>query len=97
MVAPLSPLLALLITIPGVSQRTAEVILAEIGTDMGQFPSAGHLASWAGICPGNNESAGKHRAATTRKGSRWLRVALIEAANAAARGKGTTSPASTPG
>jgi transposase len=74
---------------PGVSQRTAEVILAEIGTDMGQFPSAGHLASWAGICPGNNESAGKHRAGTTRKGSRWLRVALIEAANAAARGKGT--------
>jgi transposase len=88
-VAPFSPLLALLITIPGVSQRTAEVILAEIGTDMGQFPSAGHLASWAGICPGNNESAGKHRAGRTRKGSRWLRVALIEAANAAARGKGT--------
>ena len=88
-VAPFSPLLALLITIPGVSQRTAEVILAEIGTDMGQFPSAGHLASWAGLCPGNNESAGKHRAGTTRKGSRWLRVALIEAANAAARGKGT--------
>ena len=88
-VAPFSPLLALLITIPGVSQRTAEVILAEVGTDMGQFPSAGHLASWAGICPGNNESAGKHRAGTTRKGSRWLRVALIEAANAAARGKGT--------
>jgi hypothetical protein len=88
-VARFSPLLALLITIPGVSQRTAEVILAEIGTDMGQFPSAGHLASWAGICPGNNESAGKHRAGTTRKGSRWLRVALIEAANAAARGKGT--------
>jgi transposase len=88
-VAPFSPLLALLITIPGVSQRTAEVLLAEIGIDMGQFPSAGHLASWAGICPGNNESAGKHRAGTTRKGSRWLRVALIEAANAAARGKGT--------
>jgi transposase len=88
-VAPLSPLLALLITIPGVSQRTAEVILAEIGTDMGQFPSAGHLASWAGIGPGTGESAGKHRAGRTRRGSRWLRVALIEAANAAARGKGT--------
>jgi transposase len=83
--APFSPLLALLITIPGVSRRTAEVILAEIGVDMSQFPSAGHLASWAGICPGNHESAGKHRAGTTRKGSRWLRVALIEAANAAAR------------
>ena len=65
---------------------------------MGQFPSAGHLASRAGICPGNNnESAGKHRAATTRKGSRWLRVALIEAANAAARGKAPILPASTPG
>jgi transposase len=66
-VAPLSPLLALLITIPGVSQRTAEVILAEIGTDMGQFPSAGHLASWAGIGPGTGESAGKHRAGRTRR------------------------------
>jgi transposase len=79
-VAPFSPLLGLLITIPGVSQRTAEVILAEVGTDMGQFPSAGHLASWARMCPRDNESAGKHRAGTTRKGSRWLRVALIEAA-----------------
>jgi transposase len=91
-VAPCSPLLALLITIPGVSQRTAEVLLAEIGIDVGQVPSAGHLASWAGICPGNYESAGKHRTTTTRKGSkgsRWLRVALIEAANAAARGEGT--------
>jgi transposase len=56
---------------------------------MGQFHSAGHLASWAGSCPGNNESAGQHHAGTTRKGSRWLRVALIEAANPAARGKGT--------
>jgi transposase len=96
-VAPFSPLLALLITIPGVSRRTAEVILAEIGTDMGQFPSAGHLASWAGICPGNNESAGKHRAGTTRKGSRWLRVALIEPPTPRPAARAPPSPASTPG
>jgi transposase len=60
MVAPFSPLLALLCTIPGVERRTAEVIVAEIGVDMTRFPTAGHLASWAGLCPGNNESAGKH-------------------------------------
>jgi len=81
--------LAHLDTIPGVGQWTAEVILAEIGTDMSQFPSAGHLASWAGMCPGNNESAGKRKSGKTRKGSKWLRVALTEAAYAAGRGKGT--------
>jgi len=85
--APFSPLLALLMTIPGVSRRTAEVILAEIGPDRGQFPTAAHLASWAGVCPGNNESAGKHGSGRTRKGSKWLRVALVEAAHAAARTK----------
>jgi transposase len=88
-VAPYSPLLVLLCTIPGVDKRTAEVILAEIGTDMGRFSSAGHLASWAGLCPGNNESAGKHHSGKTRKGSKWLRTALVQAANAAARAKGT--------
>ena len=88
-VAPYSPLLALLCTIPGVDKRTAEVILAEIGADMGRFSSAGHLASWAGLCPGNNESAGKHASGRTRKGSKWLRTALVQAANAAARAKGT--------
>jgi transposase len=88
-VAPFSPLLALLITIPGVDRRTAEVILAEIGTDMRRFSSAGQLASWAGLCPGNNESAGKHRSGRTRTGSKWLRTALVQAANAAARSKGT--------
>jgi transposase len=87
--APLSPLLALLMTIPGVSRRTAEVIVAEIGPDMGRFRTAGHLASWAGICPGNNESAGRHGSGRTRKGSKWLRTVLVEAAQAAARTKGT--------
>jgi transposase len=86
--APFAQLLALLVTIPGISQRTAEVLLAEIGTDMSRFPSAGHLASWAGLCPGNNESAGKHRTGTTRKGSKWLRTALVEAANAVTRTRG---------
>jgi transposase len=87
--APFSPLLALLCTIPGVSTRVAEVLLAEIGTDMGRFPTASHLASWAGLCPGNNESAGKHFSGQTRKGSKWLRMALVEAAKAASRSKGT--------
>jgi transposase len=76
---------ALLDTIPGISQRAAEGILAEIGTDMHQFPSAKHLASWAGMCPGNHESAGKQLHGTTRKGSPWLRQLLLEAAHAAAR------------
>jgi transposase len=78
-----------LMTIPGVQRRTAETILAELGTDMAQFPSAAHLASWAGMCPGNNESAGKRRTGKTRKGSKWLRTSLIEAGNAAARTKAT--------
>jgi transposase len=72
----------LLDTIPGISQRAAEGLLAEIGTDMSRFPSAKHLASWAGMCPGNHESAGKHLHGTTRKGMRQL---LLEAAHAAAR------------
>jgi transposase len=88
-VAPFSPLLALLCTTPGVDRRTAWVILAEIGIDMARFSTAGHLASWAGLCPGNNESAGKHASGRTRRGSTWLRTALVQAANAAARSKGT--------
>lgn len=78
-----------LATIPGVSHRTAEVLVAEIGVDMSRFPSARHLASWAGLCPGNNESAGKHGSGKTRKGDPWLRTALVEAALAATRKRGS--------
>jgi transposase len=79
----------LLATIPGVSATTAQVILAEIGTDITQFPSAGHMASWAGVCPGNHESAGKHTSGTTRPGDPWLKGVLGQAAISAARGKDT--------
>jgi transposase len=78
-----------LATIPGIGRRSAEVVLAEIGPDMSQFPSAGHLASWAGICPGNNESAGKNLSGRTRRGDVWLRDTLIECAWSAARTKDT--------
>jgi transposase len=79
--------LKLLDTIPGVGRRTAEQILAEIGTDMNQFPSAAHLCSWAGLSPGNNESAGKRKSGRTRKGNKKLRSALVEAAKSAGRSK----------
>jgi transposase len=75
----------LLCTIPGVQQRTAEILIAEIGVDMSQFPTAGHLASWAGQCPGNDQSAGKRRSGRTRKGSKHLNAALTDAAMAALR------------
>ena len=81
--------IALLDTIPGVSQRTAEILIAEIGTDMSRFPSAKHLASWAGMCPGQHESAGKRLSGKTRKGSRWLRQVLVEIAHVAAKTKDT--------
>jgi transposase len=89
MIAPFAPAIDLLDTIPGVNLRTAEVIISEIGADMTRFGSAGRLASWAGMCPGNNESAGKHFSGKTRKGSKWLRMALIESAKAASRTKGS--------
>jgi transposase len=82
---PFGEQIALLTSIPGIKTNTAQVILAEIGGDMRQFPDAAHLESWAGMCPGNRESAGKRRTAKTRKGSKWLRQALIEAALAATR------------
>jgi transposase len=78
---------ALLCTIPGVQRRAAEVIIAETGGDMSKFQTAGHLASWAGVCPGNDESAGKRRSGRTRKGSKWLRQTLTESAKAAGRTK----------
>jgi transposase len=78
-----------LVTIPGIGQRTAEILVAEIGTDMSRFPSAKHLAAWAGMAPSNNESAGKRRNGKTRKGSPWLRSALTEAGQAAGHAKGT--------
>ncbi len=86
-IAPFADALTRLDSIPGINQRTAEVIIAEIGVDMSAFPSAGHLASWAALCPGNHESAGKHTSGKTRKGNRWLRPALIEAAAGATRVK----------
>ena len=87
--APFAPEVARVKTIPGVKQRTVESLVAEIGVDMTRFATAGHLTSWAGICPGNNESAGKRRRGRTRKGDRWLRSALIEAALAAIQAKGS--------
>src|SRR5258708_31976369 len=88
-VGPFEAEVARLQSIPGVGQRTAEVLVAEIGVDLTRFPTARHLASWAGLCPGNDESAGKRRSGRTRKGSPWLRTALVEAGQAAARTKET--------
>ena len=73
--------------IPGVGKKSAEIILAEIGLDMNQFPTAGHLASWAGVAPGNNESAGKRKSGRTRKGNKILKSTLAQAAKSAAKNK----------
>ena len=86
---PFDGVLDQLDAIPGVGRRTAEVLLAEIGVDMRRFPTAKHLASWAGMCPGNHQSAGKQQTGRTRKANRALRTALIEAAKAASRQKQT--------
>jgi len=91
-VQPAAPLtwdkaVELLDTIPGIGLTTAEKLVAEIGTDMSRFPSAGHLASWAKLCPGNNESAGKRHSGRTGKGNPWLKGALTEAAHGAVRVK----------
>jgi len=86
-IAPFEQAVELLCTIHGVQRRTAEVIIAEIGVDMSVFPTAKQLASWAGQCPGNDQSAGKRRSGKTRKGSKWLDWALEEAAMAAIRTK----------
>jgi transposase len=87
--APFAQAAGRLETIPGVSRRTAEVIVAEVGTDMTKFATAGHLCAWAGMCPGNDRSAGKRRGGRTTKGSAWLRAALVQAAWAARRSKAT--------
>ncbi len=76
-------------TVTGIGRRTAEVLVAEVGTNLTRFPTHRHLTSWAGLCPGNNESAGKRHGGKTRKGSPWLRAALVEAAKAAGRSKKT--------
>jgi transposase len=86
---PLEDALTRLQPIPGVGRRGAEIILAEIGTDMSRFPTAGHLAAWTGMAPGNHESAGKRRSGKTRKGSPYLRALLVEAGQAAGRTNGT--------
>ena len=85
--ATFRPLIALLCTIPGVSDLAAKTILAEIGTDMGRFPTAAHLVSWAGLCPGQNESAGKRKSSRLRKGAPWLKTLLVQCGFSASRKK----------
>lgn len=89
LLVPFASPLAALDTIPGVDRRTATTIVVETTGDMAHFPSAAHLCSWAAICPGSHESAGKRQSGRTRKGNRYLKTALIEAALAATRAKGT--------
>lgn len=85
--APFTGAVELLVEVPGISSGSAEVVIAETGGDMSRFPSPAHLASWAGVAPGNHESAGKRRRVGTTNGNRWLRRTLIESARAAARTK----------
>jgi transposase len=86
---PLDEAIARLDAIPGIGREAAEALLAELGGGVARFPTAKHLASWAGMCPGNRESAGKRQSGATRKGSPWLRGLLVQAAHAAARTRGT--------
>lgn len=86
---PFRPLIPVLTSIPGIGELAARVLLAEIGTDMSRFPTAGHLISWAGLCPKNDESAGKRRSNRMRKGAPWLKTTLIQCAWAGARKKGS--------
>lgn len=88
-IAPFERQVSLLCTIPGVDRRTAQGILAEIGVDMTRFGSPARLASWAGVCPGQHESAGKNKSGRTRTGSKWLHTYLSQAAKAGGRSKGT--------
>jgi len=84
---PFRAQVALLVTIPGVGDLMAQVIVSEIGIDMSRFPSAGHLISWAGLCPRNDESAGKRRSTRLRKGAPWLKTQLVQAAWCATRAR----------
>jgi transposase len=84
---PFRAKVARLVTMPGISDVTAQVLVSEIGVDMTRFPTAGHLISWAGLCPRNDESAGKRRSTRLRRGAPWLKTALTQAAWAAARSK----------
>jgi transposase len=86
---PFEASVQLLDTIPGVARNTAEIIVSEIGTDMSRFPTANHLADWAGVAPGNNESAGKQHSGRTRQGNKTLKVALTQVAHAASRTRNT--------
>src|SRR5215210_3499123 len=86
---PFRDAVRLLRTIPGIGDLAARAIVAEIGTDMGRFPTAGHLVSWAGLCPRNDESAGKRRSTRLRQGAPWLKTLLVQTAWCAARAKGT--------
>jgi transposase len=88
-IAPFQATVARLETLPAVGRRSAEVILAELGPAMEVFPTPGHLASWAGLCPGNHQSAGKRHTGRTTKGDQWLRTALVQVAWAAIRCRGT--------
>jgi len=87
--APFDDLIRLMDAVPGIDRKAAEGIIAEIGTDMDRFPTHKHLASWCGLCPGNNESAGKRKRGRIRKGDVWLKRYAIEAALASTRSKGT--------
>lgn len=81
--------MVLLDTIPGVARQSAELLLAEVGVDMSRFPTAAHLCKWAGVCPGNHESAGKQSSGKTPSSNRWLRGMLVQMANAAVRCRGS--------
>jgi transposase len=93
MVKPYEAEVEILKTHPAIAQRSAENVIAEIGVDMNQFPDDTHLSSWGGVCPGNNESAGKHKSGKTTKGDRWLKAVLTEISWASTRTKDSSLPA----
>jgi transposase len=86
---PIQDKVDLIDSIPGIAKRSAQVVISQIGTNMNQFPTAAHLASWAGLCPGNNESAGKRKSGRTRKGNDMLKTTLIECSKSASHQKST--------